>query len=129
MPFINGRYHLNPTMGQALEAARDAEAAMLALQQRAARNSEDDASESSAPSSAEDAPIHRIEIDATEVVPSATGRATRGYVARIHRTSATPAWSSCSTDAPQSPSPAPDTQVFTDHRDLLSFLQNALAQK
>ena len=39
MPFINGRYHVNPAMGQALEAAREAEAALLALQRQARKNS------------------------------------------------------------------------------------------
>ena len=48
MPFINGRYHVNPAMGQALEAAREAEAALLALQQQARRNSGD--ASTSAPS-------------------------------------------------------------------------------
>ena len=38
MPFIRGRYHINPIMGEALEAARDAEAALLALKQNARRN-------------------------------------------------------------------------------------------
>ena len=49
MPFINGRYHVNPTMGAALEAAREAEAAMLALQDHAQRNG-DDTSDSAAES-------------------------------------------------------------------------------
>jgi hypothetical protein len=38
MPFINGRYHMNAIMGQALEAAREAEAAMRALQNRGSRS-------------------------------------------------------------------------------------------
>jgi hypothetical protein len=132
MPFINGRYHMNPTMGEALEAAREAEAALLALQQRAAGNSQDDsdAQDPSAPSSGSDAPIHRIEIDAAEVVPNATGRATRGFVARVHRACAAPSASSAGASfTPSSALPAPESHVFTDHRDLLSFLQTALAQK
>ena len=32
MPFIRGRYHINAIAGEALEAAREAEAALLALQ-------------------------------------------------------------------------------------------------
>jgi hypothetical protein len=132
MPFINGRYHMNPTMGDALEAARAAEAALLALQQRAAGNSQDDADDaqnSSAPSADADAPIHRIEIDATEVVPNATGRAARGFVARVHRACAAPSASSDASCTIPPPSAAPESHVFTDHRDLLSFLQTALAGK
>jgi hypothetical protein len=134
MPFVNGRYHMNPTMGQALDAAREAEAAMLALRQRASGDSQDGDSEAQGSSSptADDAPIHRIEIDATEVVPNATGRAARGFVARIHRTSAAPAATSSGAEYTPSSSSrlaAPESQVFTDHRDLLSFLQNVLAQK
>jgi hypothetical protein len=132
MPFVNGRYHVNPAMGEALEAAREAEAALLALQQRAAGNSqnaESDAEDNSAPLSEVDAPIHHIEIDAAEVVPNATGRATRGFVARIHRACATPPSASSSGSSYAPPSPAPESHVFTDDRDLLSFLQSALAQK
>jgi hypothetical protein len=133
MPFINGHYHMNPTMGQAFEAAREAEAALLALQQRAGGNSQDansEAQNSSAPSADSDAPIHHIEIDAAEVVPNATGRATRGFVARVHRTSTARSSSASDTSsASSSPTPAPESHVFTDHRDLLSFLQSALAQK
>ncbi len=79
MPFINGRYHVNPAMGQALEAAREAEAALLALQQQARRNSGDastsapgdDSADPENPSAADaqpgDGPIHHVEIEATEV--------------------------------------------------------------
>ena len=118
MPFINGRYHLNPTMGEALEAAREAEASLLA-QQQAARDSRDNANDTPAAEAGTDAaPIHRIEIEATEVAPRATGRATRGFVARVRH--AMP---------PNAPGPAaaPETHVFADHRDLLDFLRNALA--
>ena len=99
MPFISGRYHVNPIMGHALEAAREAEAAMLALQQQARKNfgdasanaPEDDSADPEDPSSADAAdaqaggPIHHIEIEATELVPSNSGRSTRGFVARVHR--------------------------------------------
>ncbi len=132
MPFINGRYHMNPTTGHALEAAREAEAALVALQRRADGHPQLDDSDpqtSSEPSPEEaGAPIHRIEIDATEVVPNATGHATRGFVARIHRASARPPTSSGSSSASSSAC-APESHVFTDHRDLLSFLQSTLAQK
>jgi hypothetical protein len=39
MPFINGRYYVNPIMGEALETAREAETALLALENRARQNS------------------------------------------------------------------------------------------
>ncbi|MGH9725137.1 MAG: hypothetical protein ACRD41_08735, partial [Candidatus Acidiferrales bacterium] len=35
MPFIRGRYHINAIAGEALEAAREAEAALRALEQAA----------------------------------------------------------------------------------------------
>lgn len=100
MPFINGRYYVNPIMGEALEAAREAEAALLALENRARQNSEEPAVEPAGNSddgfgdgsggaphgvSGMDAPIHRVEIEAAELVPAHSGRATRGYVARVHR--------------------------------------------
>ena len=132
MPLINGRYHMNRTMGDALEAAREAEAAMLALQQRAADNSQGDDSDPQS-QDGDHAPIHHIEIDAAEVVPNATGRATRGFVARVHRACApptAPSLGSSSTSSENiSSAPAPESHVFTDHRDLLNFLQSALARQ
>jgi len=143
MPFIRGRYHINPIMGEALEAAREAEAALLALEQRAQNDRQqadqdtDDAggdSSDSDDSAGGSRPIHRVEIEAAELVPSHSGRAARGFVARIHRqalpssNSATPVSGSGfplrpSTDAPASC----DTHVFADHNDLLDFLRDQLA--
>ncbi|MGA3294356.1 MAG: hypothetical protein ABSE45_10295 [Candidatus Acidiferrales bacterium] len=126
MPFIRGRYHINPTMGEALEAAREAEAALLALEQQAQRNRANADVDSADNSNAADddnaapnatsgtGPIHRVEIDATEVTPGSSNRAARGFVARIHRTPAT-----------ASP---PETHVFSDHRDLVDFLRGELAR-
>jgi len=74
MPFIRGRYHVNPIMGAALEAA--------------------------------------------ETLPNHTGRASRGFVARVHRASAA---------SPAAASP-PETHVFSDHRDLVNFLRDELAK-
>jgi hypothetical protein len=143
MPFINGRYHVNPAMGAALEAAREAEAAMLALQDHAQRNGDDSATESAdnsahASSSPPHAPIHHVEIEATEIVPSHSGRATRGYVARIHRSasqSPAPAGSqaSCAYNLSSSPAAAqihakPETHVFSNHGDLLNFLHDELSK-
>src|ERR1700733_10610195 len=132
MQFINGRYHINHTMGHALEAAREAEASLL--QQKAARNSQDDDGNSAnsnpdTPALDDRAPIHRIEIDAAEVVPNSTGRAARGYVAHVHRTCATAPARSVAAMPASSPAPSPETHVFADHRDLLNFLRDALAHK
>jgi hypothetical protein len=139
MPFINGRYHVNPIMGEALEAAREAEAALVALQQQASRDSADsdgrapydDSADpddpSSADASADTGPIHHVEIEATELIPSHSGRATRGFVARVHRTS-----SADGSNSPQSAgcsAPPPETHVFSDHRDLVHFLRDSLAPK
>jgi hypothetical protein len=143
MPFINGRYHVNPIMGQALEAAREAEAALLALQQKASRNSgnsssnspgdspansgSDDAGDpddsSNAASPAGQGPIHHVDIEVTEIVPSHSGRAARGFVARLHRA---PGNSAPPTDRAAA-TPAPETHVFADHGDLVNFLHDALA--
>jgi hypothetical protein len=137
MPFINGRYHVNPIMGQALEAAREAEAALLALQQQASRDSSDssadasgdDGDDSDDPSSADAAadtgPIHHVEIEATELVPSGSGRATRGFVAHVHR--AAPSADNFSRSASRI-APPPETHVFSDHGDLVNFLRDALAK-
>jgi hypothetical protein len=164
MPFINGRYHVNPIMGHALEAAREAEAAMLALQQQARKNygdasasaPEDHSADPDDPSSADPAdaqaggPIHHIEIEATELVPSNSGRATRGFVARVHRAApsasvVTPkggaARNPSSSAAGESPlsarndsaqtdraAPPPETHFFSDHGDLVNFFREALAK-
>jgi hypothetical protein len=167
MPFINGRYHVNPAMGQALEAAREAEAALLALQRQARKNSgaasnsepKEDSADPDDPShtdSADDAdtgagPIHHVEIEATELVPSNSGRATRGFVARVHRSAPSvviqrsAATRNLSSDAAEGilrpprrtrddsaqmdrPAPPPETHIFSDHGDLVNFLRDALAK-
>jgi len=150
MPFIKGRYHVNPTMGEALEAAREAEAAMRALQrggQPGASNtsadgvdSDDDANSNDDPNAAASSgPIHRVEIEAAELVPSHSGRASRGFVARVHRahaqadnSSAAPSYATAGADGWRSASPAStppaETHVFSDHRDLVGFLRDELAK-
>ena len=52
MPYIRGRYYMNPVVGDALEAAREAEAALQALEHaakvaRGDTGEEDDAGASS----------------------------------------------------------------------------------
>jgi hypothetical protein len=174
MPFIKGRFHINPIAGQALEAAREAEAALLALEHAAQQerqrqgigdgdggsDAEDDASnrDAGASNAPNEGHIHRVEIEASELVPSHQGRAVRGYVARVHRQPVAPGqpgssaqdYDSEGADSPQSGGSAfgsrqsyggsrgtlrrgpnvasPETHVFADHRDLVSFLRDELAK-
>ncbi|HTV60402.1 MAG TPA: hypothetical protein VMJ93_16135 [Verrucomicrobiae bacterium] len=159
MPFIRGRYHINPIAGEALEAAREAEAALVALEdaarerQRASGGdpaADDDNAASGAGAST--GPIHRVEIEAAELVPSQTGRAGRGFVARVHRSvsiapragsdaAATPLFSSRgSSPARFGAAPAnsagtsdiavrPETHVFSNHGDLLNFLHDQFSRE
>ena len=125
MPFINGRYHMNPAMGQALEDARNAAEELLASQDGSHSKSPEDDFAPPNDSAVEDkGPIHHVEIDAAEVVPSHTGRATHGFVARIHRA---PSDQSSASVEPSAATLRPETHVFTDHRDLLDFLRSELA--
>ena len=132
MPFIRGRYHINPVLGEALEAAREAENALVALEQE--EQSGKDASRGKAP-------IHHVEIEAAELVPSHSGRGGRGYVARVHRQAASPqdgddafggAGGKTAKSGPQGASPCaasgsqPETHVFANHGDLVNFLHGAL---
>ena len=136
MPFIRGRYHLNPVMGQALEAAREAEAAMQSLEHARKKGQESDDGENSAADTSEPAraaagPIHRVEIEAAELVPSHSGRATKGFVARVHRHAnpnstqgdAQPAGGGMQSKR-YAPKPAPETHIFADHHDLANFLSD-----
>jgi hypothetical protein len=153
MPFFRGRYHINAIAGEALEAAREAEAALLALQHDAAQaggdgNDEDDEAESAG--GADKGPIHRVEIEAAELVPSHSGRAQRGFVAHVHREAVDSGQGARGTSAVASDSPRarfaslrspkagqaptagnaarPETHVFADHRDLVSFLRDEFAK-
>jgi hypothetical protein len=158
MPFVRGRYHINPVMGEALEAAREAECALLALEERAQQQRQQagddddllsDSRDSASPGG--NGPIHRVEIEAAEVVPAHSGRAVHGFVARVHRTPASDSESGSSenTSSRMSPSPdgagrfaprsasgasartgkpAPETHVFADHRDLVDYLRQELAR-
>jgi hypothetical protein len=149
MPFIKGRYHVNPTMGAALEAAREAEAALLALQDHAQRDGNESADSAAQDASTVKAPIHRVEIEATELeglpgrrlvepgrsVPSSSGRPTRGFVARVHRSAPQASGSagtgaSCAYNLAATPTPAtkPETHVFSNHGDLLDFLRDELSE-
>ncbi|HVB55542.1 MAG TPA: hypothetical protein VNE63_03790 [Candidatus Acidoferrales bacterium] len=149
MPFIQGRYHINPVLGEALEAARQAEASLLDLEQQA-QNGEDDANGgANAGVGQAKGPIHRVEIEAAEVVPAHSGRAAHGYVAQVHRqpaagendeelgglsgsrNAAANGANTLARTAARTRGAAvsrPETHVFSDHRDLLSFLRDELAK-
>ena len=148
MPYIRGRYYMNPVVGDALEAAREAEAALQALEHaakvaRGDTGDEDDsgdgssgATSGSANSSAALGPIHRVEIEATELVPSHSGRAQRGFVARVRRRLGNDAYAPTGT-SPLVPNvtsqqgatqPSPETHVFANHNDLTNFLHDQFAQ-
>lgn len=150
MPFIGGRYYANPVAGKAIEAAREAEAVLLALKNKTGRNANTtgsrsdsdnvdagDASDEIASGEADSemkTPIHRVEIEAAELVPAHSGRAQRGFVARVHREAipaagaATDSWHT--PEAGQMPSrgyvPKAETHVFAGHGDLLDFLKSEL---
>jgi hypothetical protein len=155
MPYIRGRYYMNPVVGDALEAAREAEAALQALEHaakvaRGDTGDEDDSGDGSSGSgsansstggnaNAAPGPIHRVEIEATELVPSHAGRAQRGFVARVHRRASHAAnapmrgaSSAGNSNAPASARPfavhsAPETHVFANHNDLTNFLRDQFA--
>lgn len=153
MPFIQGRYHINPVLGEALEAARQAEAALLDLEQEAQNGEDDDDANANANANAREGqakgPIHRVEIEAAEVAPAHSGQATHGYVAQVHRQP--PAGENSAQfsglDGPRNAAAngantlarkaartrgaavsRPETHVFSDHRDLLGFLRDELAK-
>jgi hypothetical protein len=156
MPFIGGRYYANALAGHAIEAAREVEAAALALKKKSAQRGnrsvsasgnaradsgetggdEDTSSESMQP---EDAPIHRVEIEAAELVPSHTGRAQRGFVARVHRDPELAGDAMSNANVSRAPMPGqlpshgytlkPETHVFAGHNDLLDFLKTELGKK
>ncbi len=93
MPFIRGRYHINAIAGEALEAAREAEAALLALEhdaEGAGGDADAEGVDEGGAAGAGKGPIHRVEIEAAELVPAHSGRAQRGFVAHVHREAAAP---------------------------------------
>jgi hypothetical protein len=148
MPFIRGRYHINPVMGEALEAAREAEAALQALEHIARQQAGDGDDDSDGSAQASRGPVHRVEIEAAEMVPAHSGRGQRGYAMRIHRLP--PAYSQTDSDtgsesaaseygpqasgansfpARDTASGQSDTHIFSNHNDLLDFLRDELASR
>jgi hypothetical protein len=152
MPFTRGRYHINAIAGEALEAAREAEAALLALGHDAAQagGEENEGDDTASAQEADKAPIHRVEIEAAELVPAPSGCAQRGFVARVHREAVQPDQDARDDSAEAGDSPRarfaslrspragqvptagnasrPETHVFADHRDLVSFLRDEFAK-
>ncbi len=133
MPFIGGRYYANPVAGRAIEAAREAESASAALKDKDGRSAGSDAEGAGDYSSAEKTPMHRVEIEAAELVPSHSGRAQRGFVARVHREAIPVTQGGDSWQAPapgQLPArgyaPKPETHVFAGHGELIDFLKGEL---
>ena len=132
--------------------AREAEAALLALKKKSANGSThasgsadqgadlDGGDENTSSDSVrqDDAPIHRVEIEAAELVPSHSGRAQRGFVARVHRDPGPPSDASSAPNASRAPvpgqipsrgyAPKPETHVSAGHGDLLDFLKNELGK-
>jgi hypothetical protein len=148
MPFIRGRYYINPVMGEALEAAREAEAALQALEHIARQKAGDGDDESADSAQASKGPVHRVEIEAAEMVPAHSGRAQRGYAMRIHRVPQADSQADADSDSEGSASDygsrvggangfpsrgfAPsqsDTHIFSNHNDLLDFLRDELASR
>jgi len=131
MPFIRGRYHINPVLGEALEAAREAEASLLALEQK----------EESLRPTQKRPPLHRLEIEAAELVPSHSGRRQRGYVARVHREASGVREDSKDSFAAERMGETnlgaaakrgqshPETHVFSNDRELVDFLRSELGSE
>lgn len=129
MPFINGLYYINPVMGEALEAAREAEAPLRALENGPHQDFGSDGQEAAdvAKKAKQDRPVHRVEIEAAEMVPANSGRAMRGFVARIHRQPGNSAGEGHGNVKSQGAGAGhAETHVFSNHRDLLDFLRDEL---
>ena len=133
MPFIRGRYHINPIVGQAMEAAREAEAARLAEsegQGEGKGEANGDGDSSSRAADLNQPPIHRVEIEAAEMVPAHSGRAEKGFVARVHRQVPGPQGPAAPSrySGSEGPSPQTETHVFSNHQDLVDFLHQELGR-
>jgi hypothetical protein len=141
MPFIRGRYYINPVVGEALEAARELEEQLAAIssgdQDDANTDNDEWAPDAAQSGSGQKGPIHRVEIETASVVPAHSGQATHGFVAHVHRATCVPGSSAASAErgravaAAQPSKPAlqkPETHVFANDGDLVDFLQRELAK-
>ena len=90
MPFINGRFYINPAAGRAIEAARQAELYNdqggdgYDDQDEYDYGDDDGYSSNDADNGQDGGPIQHVEIEAGQQVPSQSGRAQHGFVARRH---------------------------------------------
>lgn len=133
MPFVSGRYYINRVLGEALEGAREAEAALEALREK--ESSQENATR------AAHGPIQRVEIEAAELAPAHSGRGKHGYVARIHRKPipvadlrepddefAEGTGSHGASGEEANEPPGVETHAFESHADLVNFLRDQLGQ-
>lgn len=141
MPFVRGRYYMNRVLGEALEDAREAEAALAALQ---AQQQDGNGVAASEKQGKEKGPIQRLEVETAEMVPAHSGRGEAGYVARVHRKGVVRRSAAedddddgfAAEESAQGQSnarragepPQVETHVFNNHHDLVSFLRNELAK-
>jgi hypothetical protein len=118
MPFIRGRYYANPIVGEALEAAREAEEAAVSQQDRDGEQDEEPGAERDG----DGRPVRRIEIELAELVPAHQGKGASGYIATLHRESAG------GPDGDASNSAAAEKRVFHDQGQVVNFLRETLAK-
>ncbi len=121
MPFIRGRYYMNPAAGNALETARETEAALA--DSRGDENGEQP-SEDSARNAVDAKPVRRIEIEVAELVPNQSGRANKSYIAHLYREA-----SNDSADIPGESGRSGEKRVFYDQGELMNFVNDELARK
>jgi hypothetical protein len=141
MPVIDGRYHMNPAMGQALAAAR------ALLEGKSGDKDDPRSSELRSGDDSDDLPrgrahsderdsrgaIQRIEIECMDDSASPSNRAPGGYTAYVHR--GDPSAVDETDTAPQPgelprgvQSPEPTRHVFADSDALTDFLRRALGE-
>jgi len=124
---------MNPTVGRAIEAAREAEAARLAAQEPGSHDgdeNDDDGFGEAKGAQVESGPIHRVEIEAAQMVPAHSGRAEHGFVARVHREVVIHSGGAAGREGNSGGGAAtrPEKHVFADHHDLVGFLRDEFAK-
>jgi hypothetical protein len=139
MPVINGRYHMNPAMGQAMAAARallegtNGESDDSRSAEIRSGDDNDDLPRGRAHSDERDSrgAIQRIEIECADNTGSPSKPASGGYTAHVHRV---PPSNGDDTDLQPGKlpngvqAPAPTTHVFSDSDGLTDFLRRALGE-